>query len=118
MSASSGSLSASSYRIHMRPEFAPYPVRADDCEHPAHVTMFVGQKHVKPKRGKPYVAMQAVVCMDCGCHKGPMPIEVALRTLWDQYGWNRVIGKRLCQLSVRVARQLRSESSSDSGRTP
>ena len=96
-----------SVTAHYRPAFSEHPVRARDCEHPAHVTMFVGQQLVRPKRRKPYVAAQAVVCMDCGTKlHGQMPIEVALRALWDRYGWNYVIGKRLCQLSTRVSRQL------------
>lgn len=90
----------------MRPMFSRYLVPKAKCSHPHTAQMVVGG--IGRATGRPTKAPKSapdVLCMNCG-HKvsGRMPATAALHALWKQFGWSMIVGKRLCELSVRARR--------------
>lgn len=93
--------------ISLNPAFAPYPVPQAACSHPIESQMVAGGFHPQ-KRRTDTPRPRGLFCMDCGrVLLGDMTPGACINALWAQYGWHMHIGKRLCHLSVRVARQIR-----------
>lgn len=83
--------------IHYFPDFAPHPVPQAACQHPPSSCMVIMRKYT----------VLARMCMDCGVETtGFVRPSFAVWAFWQKYGWHHVIGRRLCQLSVRIARQV------------
>lgn len=89
-------------RIHYRPALSAYPVRAGDCPHPPSAAMSVNER-IAGRR----IVVDGSLCLDCGAElTGQMTPAEACCQLWSRFGWNYVIGRRLCELAKRINRQL------------
>ena len=102
----------SDYTVIWHKSWQDRPVCSPErCQHECGEQLSINQR-LEPKFAKrpdgPFkIALDGIVCMDCGTDTtGNFAIAEALRLCMDQHGWNREVGLRLYDLACAHAAEL------------